>query len=297
MTRFRRNHPRIEDPSVFAVLPQGHGSAVVKVRDLSVSGASLLTDATLPMGAVFDLDLREEGQTASEGLVVRARVARRLDAPEGGMAVEFVERRPGDTFRLLDLVDRHGFRRHGPSRVASQPAAARRVEAAPEAPAAPPAPAAPVPAAEPVAHAASESALLEAARAEAHAARARAEELEARVHGLEEELAGARRELAVLRHADVAPKEEPREVTLGPETVRSVEDFTDRIRRGARLRLTDRFRTLQPVTRVDFQLADWLRSADRLSDLDFAAQQLGGVDQLAAAIYRFFERGLVRITR
>jgi hypothetical protein len=203
-----------------------------------------------------------------------------------------VERRPGDTFRLLDLVDRHGFRRRGPSRVATRMSAASRAE--------PPADrvAQPSPAlSRSEADSVSESSLLAAARAEAHEARARAEALEARVHSLEAELAGARREIIALRRAEVAPKEEPREVTLGPETVRSVEDFTDRIRRGARLRLTDRFRTLQPVTRTDFQLADWLRSADRLSDLDGAAQQLGGVDQLAAAIYRFFERGLVRITR
>ena len=51
------------------------------------------------------------------------------------------------------------------------------------------------------------------------------------------------------------------------------------------------------MSRVDFQVADWLRTADRLSDLGPAAQVLGGQEHLAAAIYRFFERGLVRITR
>jgi hypothetical protein len=328
MTRFRRNHPRIDTPSVLAVLPHGRGRA--EVRDISVSGAALMTDATLPVGAVIDLELREAATGTEAPLSVRARVTRLFGPPDAGMAVEFVERRPGDTFRLLDFVDRHGWSRRvrGVSRAPEEPAAASAPPAETEGPPAPGVfsrllapqgvlepPRAPSAAPPPVerstrisqrgaeasergAEAVTDPIRLEAAIVQAHEARARAEALELRVHALEEQLAASRRELAALRHPEAhEPKEEPREVTFGPETVRTLEDFADRLKRGARFRLTDRFSTLQPVTRVDFQLADWLRSADRLGDLDGAAQQLGGIDQLAAAIYRFFERGLVRITR
>jgi hypothetical protein len=315
MTRFRRNHPRIDTPSVLAVLPHGRGRA--EVRDISVSGAALMTDATLPVGAVIDLELREAATGTEAPLSVRARVTRLFGPPDAGMAVEFVERSPGDTFRLLDFVDRHGWSRRvrGGSTAPQEPAAASAPPAELEAPqgvlqppraplAAPPVgrstrtPERGAEASERAAEAVTDPIRLEAAIVQAHEARARAEALELRVHALEEQLAASRRELAALRHPEAnEPKEEPREVTFGPETVRTLEDFTDRLKRGARFRLTDRFRTLQPVTRVDFQLADWLRSADRLGDLGGAAQHLGGIDQLAAAIYRFFERGLVRITR
>jgi hypothetical protein len=313
MTRFRRNHPRFDAPPVVAVLVQEGGRDEVAVRDLSASGALLLTDALLPVGALVDLELRGAGEADAAPLAVRARVARLVGAPAPGVAVEFVEGGAGDAFRLLDFVDRYGSSGRAVSALANEP------PAPPGVPLAAPEPRgggialghhSPVPSDGAAATAtAAEWASLRSELAQARAAAEHAEELAARVALLERELEAARQEVERLRRlqAQAAPAQavagpapapaEPREVTLGPDTVRSAQDFGERLKRGARLRPTDRFRTLEPVTRVDHQVADWLRSADRLEELQSAAQQMGGVDHLTAAIYRFFERGLVRITR
>lgn len=283
-----------------AVLPHGRDRAEVRLRDLSASGTSILTDATLPVGALIDLELLDPRDVEEEPLAVHARIVRVFDPPQSGMAVEFVELAPGDTLRLLGFVDRQQGRA-GPEDApvsadvdASGSAQGLSVETRPSHPAIAPATLV-VP--QHAAGGTGELARLCEALAEARVAAARAEGLAARVRTLERELEEVRSELEVRDRSRISGDAEAREVTLGPDTVRTVEDFTDRLKRGARLRPTERFRTLQPVTRVDYQLADWLRGADRFDDLDSAARQLGGTDQLAAAIYRFFENGLVRITR
>lgn len=278
MTRFLRNQPRIDEPAVVVVLPDGQGRTTATLRDLSVSGAAIEVAATLPVGALLDLELYETDALQAEPLVVRARVVRHLPPPGSGLGLEFVgQGGPGGVFRLLDFVERHGRGR------APMPQLSSGDEP-------PPSVAAPGPG--------SSLDALHVARAAAREAAARADMLAARVRQLEAELAATRRALELHEQPSApAARAEPREVTLGPDVVRSLEDFGGRLRRGARLRPTERFSTLQPVTRVDHQLADWLRAADRLDDLAEAARQFGGVEYLTAALYRFFEIGLVRITR
>jgi hypothetical protein len=236
------------------------------------------------VGALLDLELYDSPALQAEPVVVRARVVRHFPPPDTGLAVEFVGQGPGGIFRLLDFVERHSV-----GRAPGSPAGGEEPQSA-ATPAADPAVQMPAPA--PALDA------LHVARAAAREAAARADMLAARVRQLEAELAAAHRELEQRQPPpEPVARAEPREVTLGPDVVRSVEDFGGRLRRGARLRPTERFQTLQPVTRVDHQLADWLRTADRLDGLEEAARQFGGLDHLTAALYRFFELGLVRITR
>jgi hypothetical protein len=309
MTRFRRNHPRIEEPAVVAVLPHGRDRAEVRLRDLSASGTSILTDATLPVGALIDLELLDPSDLEEEPVAVRARIVRVFDPPQSGMAVEFVELAPGETLRLLGFVERQqgrfgtedtpggGVEPSGTAHGLSETGRSEPRRFGSTGPSHPATVAVTPVASESSADGTGEVARLRVALAEARVGAARADELAARVRTLERELEEVRSELEGQDRSRIAGEAEAREVTLGPDTVRTLEDFTDRLKRGARLRPTERFRTLQPVTRADYQLADWLRGADRFDDLDSAARQLGGTDQLAAAIYRFFENGLVRITR
>ena len=81
--------------------------------------------------------------------------------------------------------------------------------------------------------------------------------------------------------------------TLGPEVIDSMEAFQALLTAGSRIRLTERFGRLEPVSRGDIQVSDWLREHDRLSGAGAADMS---EEQLLRVLHVFFQRELIRVT-
>ncbi len=84
------------------------------------------------------------------------------------------------------------------------------------------------------------------------------------------------------------------EDTDGPDTIDSIEAFQARLTGGSRIRITERFGRLEPVSRGDIQVSDWLREHDVFS-ADSAAAADMGEEQLVRVLHVFFQRELIRL--
>ena len=84
--------------------------------------------------------------------------------------------------------------------------------------------------------------------------------------------------------------------SIGPESVRTRESFISKLEGGSRLLTTDRFRRLEPVSRSDIQVSDWLEKHDDLSSIKKTAAGRMPDDELYRVLHLFFERGLVRLS-
>ncbi len=84
--------------------------------------------------------------------------------------------------------------------------------------------------------------------------------------------------------------------TLGPETVASFGEFVRLLEEGAGLATTERFERLEPVSRGDIQVSDWLREAGDLVAIRALARGRMTEVELRRVLHLFFQRDLVRIT-
>ena len=82
---------------------------------------------------------------------------------------------------------------------------------------------------------------------------------------------------------------------MGPEVITTLEEFGEHVERGAKLRTTERFQRLEPVSREDIQVSDWLKEVDDLESIRELAEGRMLEAQLQRVLYLFFERGLMRI--
>ena len=85
------------------------------------------------------------------------------------------------------------------------------------------------------------------------------------------------------------------EQTVGPETLDSLDSFEAALRGGAQIRRTPRFERLEPVSRGDIQVSDWLREYDRLTPEGPGPSGMGE-EQLVRVLHVFFQRELIRLT-
>ncbi|MEM6702561.1 MAG: PilZ domain-containing protein [Acidobacteriota bacterium] len=85
------------------------------------------------------------------------------------------------------------------------------------------------------------------------------------------------------------------EETLGPEVLDAMESFQAQLSSGSRIRLTERFGRLEPVSRGDIQVSDWLRERDRLSAEPPSSPDMSE-EQLVRVLHVFFQRELIRLT-
>ena len=86
------------------------------------------------------------------------------------------------------------------------------------------------------------------------------------------------------------------EATLGPEQVPTVEAFREHLMGGSKVRLTQRFERLEPVSRADIQVSDWLRESQGLEGILRLSEGLMKEDQVVRVLHLFFQRDLIRIT-
>lgn len=106
-------------------------------------------------------------------------------------------------------------------------------------------------------------------------------------------------EIAAGAAAD-APAEPPAEdqeeapAGLGPGALPTESDFRRCLEDGASIELTERFSRLEPVSRNDIQVSDWLKEARTLAELKEAASR-GKMTEtdLLETLYLFFQRSLI----
>lgn len=80
---------------------------------------------------------------------------------------------------------------------------------------------------------------------------------------------------------------------LGPEEVPTREVFVERLEAGLRLEKTERFHRLEPVSRADISVSDWLARTDEYGELAKLAEDLMPESELQRVLHLFFERGLL----
>ena len=85
------------------------------------------------------------------------------------------------------------------------------------------------------------------------------------------------------------------EETLGPEVLDTIEAFETQLNNGSKIRRTERFGRLEPVSRGDIQVSDWLGENDRLNPTGDSSPDMPEA-QLLRVLHVFFQRELIRLT-
>lgn len=93
--------------------------------------------------------------------------------------------------------------------------------------------------------------------------------------------------------AVVAAAAEEAEQGLGPEDITTEAEFRRFLEEGGRIELTERFSRLEPVSRSDIRVSDWLKEARTLGELQKAASGKLSEKELLEVLHLFFKRSLI----
>ncbi len=80
---------------------------------------------------------------------------------------------------------------------------------------------------------------------------------------------------------------------LGPEEIPTRDAFVEHLEAGAELIKTERFHRLEPVSRADISVSDWLARAESYRELQQLAEGSMSEAELQRVLHLFFERGLL----
>jgi uncharacterized protein (TIGR02266 family) len=78
-------------------------------------------------------------------------------------------------------------------------------------------------------------------------------------------------------------------------SVSSVAELEEHLRNGAKLETTRRFNRLEPVSRTDILVSDWLKEAYSFAELRRLARGKMSEEELLQVVYAFYQRSLVRL--